>query len=81
MKKRALFFDCFYSFTPLLSPLSLSRLHILSSKANKLAKAKAKGSNKIYIEDAAFNGQLCAFYFIQSKDQFNSALRYAALGG
>ena len=79
MKKRALFFDCFYSFTPLLSPLSLSRLHMISSKANKLA--KAKGSNKRYIEDAAFNGQLCAFYFIQSKDQFNSALRYAALGG
>jgi len=79
MKKRVLFFDCFYSFNSLLSPLSLSRLTIINKKLAK-AKAPKKNSNTIYL--AAFNGQLCSIlYFIRSKDQFDWELCYAAEGG
>jgi len=82
MKKRALFFDCFYSFTPLLSPLSLSKFHIINKK---IAKAKATVSNSyLVLAESAFNGHLNAsLYFIRWKGNtdFNLALRNAALGG
>ena len=89
MKKRALFFDCFYSFSSLLFPLSLSRLHSLSSKSNKLAKSKSKANVKIhsYLYTSAINGQLNAIlFFVHYKDKLgatylNSALAYAAHGG
>src|SRR3989344_3983181 len=82
MKKRALFFDCFYSFSSLLSPLSLSRLHSLSSKSKKLAKAKSKVKDHAYLYTSAINGYLSAIlFFVHSKDDFNLALSYAAHGG
>ena len=81
MKKRVLFFDCFYAFSSLLSPLSLSRLHSLSSKSNKLAKSKANVKNHNHLYTSAINGQLSAIlFFIRSKDQFNWALAFAAKG-
>ena len=82
MKKRVLFFDCFYAFSSLLSPLSLSRLHSLSSKSNKLAKSKANVKNHNHLYTSAINGQLSAIlFFIRSKDQFYLALEYASWGG
>jgi len=79
MIKRALFFDCFYAFSSLLSPLSISRLHSLSSNSKKLAKANVKNHNHLYT--SAINGQLSAIlFFIRSKDQFNWALAFAAKG-
>ena len=83
MKKRVLFFDCFYSFSSLLSPLSLSKLHILSSKTKKLAKARApkKDFNKEFLPNATFYGQLSSIlYFIRSTN-FDLALAHTALGG
>ena len=82
MKKGALFFDCFYSFSSLLSPLSLSRLTILSSKINNKL-VIVKNNN---FDTFAFNRHLNAIlFFILYKDynfnNFNSALRYAAKGG
>jgi len=87
MKKRALFFDCFYSFSSLLSPLSLSRLHFLSSKSKKLAfSSKAKATVKDHaLYTSAINGQLSAILFFVhlnwSLAKFDPALVFAALGG
>ena len=81
MKKGALFFDCFFSFSSLLSPLSLSRLTILSSKFNnKLAKVK---NNNKKIFTSAFNRQLNAiiFFIFYKNYNFKRALRSAAKGG
>ena len=82
MKKRALFFDCFYSFTPLLSPLSLSKFHIINKK---IAKAKATVSNSyLVLAESAFNGHLNAsLYFIlwKGNTDFNLALWNAAKCG
>ena len=81
MKKGALFFDCFYAFSSLLSPLSLSRLHILSSKSKKLANA-----NK-YLKSSVINGQLIAILFVNRyRNQKNDYVLYdafanAAVGG
>ena len=80
MKKRALFFDCFYAFSSLLSPLYLSRLHSLSSKSKKLAKANVK--DYAYLYTSAINGQLIAILlFVHSQDDINAALANAAKGG
>ena len=85
MKKGALFFDCFYFFSSLLSPLSLSRLHSLSSKSKKLAfssKAKSNVKDHAYLDTSAINGQLSAIlFFVHSKDDINDLLAYAAKGG